>query len=451
MWKKFRFYYWLVTGFVKKHKLVLFPAAVVGALTFFQLPRLLAFMPEAQETVYIGRVGNYVWPTNVPRDIQTKISQGLTAIDSTGDVVPALARDWQVLDEGTTYVFTLADDIYWQDGTPVTAYDVDYRINDVTIDIRDEKTVVFTLAEPFAPFPSILSQPLFKSTEINYFQVVTRDKVLGTGDYSLTKLELEADGSIESMTLENDVQKIIYRFYDTETAAIMAFKLAEIDVVENLSGPTDLASWPTVSVEIDTDRHDYVTMFFNVEDANLNDKKIRQALTYLIPKPEGESLRALSPLSPESWAHNPNVKPYNYSLETAQELVIGLKMDFELELSTTPTFFAMAEEIQRSWEQLGITVKLNVVNLPDTNNYQALLIGQRIPQDPDQYILWHSTQESNITNYQSAKIDKLLEDGRKEIDKDSRREIYLDFQRFLVEDSPAAFIRYLESYTIRRK
>ena len=47
-----------------------------------------------------------------------------------------------------------------------------------------------------------------------------------------------------------------------------------------------------------------------------------------------------------------------------------------------------------------------------------------IPEDPDQYSIWHSTQDAtNITHYESPRIDKLLEDGRSEIDTESRRKI----------------------------
>jgi peptide/nickel transport system substrate-binding protein len=74
------------------------------------------------------------------------------------------------------------------------------------------------------------------------------------------------------------------------------------------------------------------------------------------------------------------------------------------------------------------------------------------PDDPDQYSIWHSTQEAtNITHYENPRIDKLLEDGRSEIDLASRRRIYLDFQRFLVEDSPAAFLYYPATYTVSRR
>ena len=86
------------------------------------------------------------------------------------------------------------------------------------------------------------------------------------------------------------------------------------------------------------------------------------------------------------------------------------------------------------------------------SDYQVLLRSLPIPYDPDQYIYWQSTQENtNISNYSSAKIDKLLEDGRKTLDKEQRQKIYADFQFYLVDDVPAIFLYYPKIYTIKRK
>jgi ABC-type transport system substrate-binding protein len=42
------------------------------------------------------------------------------------DVVPDIARDWEVLDGGRTYVLHLRSDVRWSDGMPVTAEDFEY-------------------------------------------------------------------------------------------------------------------------------------------------------------------------------------------------------------------------------------------------------------------------------------------------------------------------------------
>jgi ABC-type oligopeptide transport system substrate-binding subunit/class 3 adenylate cyclase len=42
------------------------------------------------------------------------------------DIVPDVARSWELLDGGLRYVFNLRGDVYWSDGKPVTAMDFEY-------------------------------------------------------------------------------------------------------------------------------------------------------------------------------------------------------------------------------------------------------------------------------------------------------------------------------------
>jgi peptide/nickel transport system substrate-binding protein len=69
--------------------------------------------------------------------------------------------------------------------------------------------------------------------------------------------------------------------------------------------------------------------------------------------------------------------------------------------------------------------------------------------DPDQYNLWHSLQKEypnlNLSGYEFSRVDILLEDGRREIDKEQRKEEYALFQKYLMDDMPAIFL-YRPSY-----
>ena len=51
---------------------------------------------------------------------------GLAELDCETNVVPHVARSWEVLDGGTRYLFHLRDDVRWTDGTPVTAEDFEW-------------------------------------------------------------------------------------------------------------------------------------------------------------------------------------------------------------------------------------------------------------------------------------------------------------------------------------
>lgn len=446
--KLFRRSYWYLSEFIKKHKVVLLLGVVIGALFVANADTLVNAIPTTK-TFYIGRVGN-ITLSELPTDIQQLMSQGLTQISEDGSAINDLAASIDISENGTVYTVKLKPNLVWSNGEPLMSKDFSLQLPDVSISTPDDKTIVFTLSQPYAPFPVILSQPLLKRVDFKV-GMAKKTHIIGTKTYKLTKI-ISTNQYIDELELESETERRIYRFYPTEAEAVTAFKLGKIDQIDFLTSP-QLEDWPNVEL-IHNDRSTrYLSLFFNTADPDLQNKTVRQMLTYATPKKTDEA-RVISPISKRSWAYNPQVKPYAHNLETAasmhDKLVQGNAKTLNFELTTTPAYADMAQRIADSWQQIGVTTKLKVVAFPDTENYQVLLIGQQIPDDPDQYLLWHSTQPTNITKYQNPKIDKLLEDGRKQLDQEKRKQIYQEFQRFLVEDSPAAFLHELHTYTIKR-
>jgi peptide/nickel transport system substrate-binding protein len=323
-------------------------------------------------------------------------------------------------------------------------------LNDVNVKKPSEEVISFSLETPFSPFPSVISQPILKKITTGRFAKKTQ--IIGLEEYRITEINTY-NGIITSLTLESELKKIHYSFFPTEKDAVTAFKLGKVDKLENLN-TNPLPDWPRTESEFAYQSDRYLALFFNTADSLLQDKSVRQLLAYATPK-TSESHRVISPISTDSWAYNPQVKPYDYNPETAQATLEKLKtnnpnLSLDLVITTTPAYEEMAQKISTSWQQLGINSAVKVVAFPDTSDYQILLIGQQIPSDPDQYALWHSTQSSNITKYKSPKVDKLLEDGRQEQNREVRKQIYQDFQRFLVEDAPAVFLEKLPMFQIHR-
>ncbi|KKR73456.1 MAG: Extracellular solute-binding protein family 5 [Candidatus Woesebacteria bacterium GW2011_GWA2_40_7] len=236
----------------------------------------------------------------------------------------------------------------------------------------------------------------------------------------------------------------------------MGSKKSFPDEITDIFNPSPLDTWKKANVTTFSNAGEFVAIFFNTQDKILADKSIRQALSYAINKERFGGVRAISPISKESWAYNSQVKPYNYDLQKALETIADYKKSsktdtLEIGITTSPILLKQAELIVKDWEALGVKVNLQVFSgIP--SDYQSLLAIFDTPDDPDQYSIWHSTQtETNITRYQNPRIDKLLEDGRSQINIEDRKKTYLNFQRFLVEDSPAAFLYYPVTYKINRR
>jgi ABC-type transport system substrate-binding protein len=450
MLKKFRIWYWIASAFIKKYAVGLTLGTILGILLVLYWHRVARILPFTN-TQHLGRVGT-VTLAQMPLDIQQQVSRGLTKINSKGEWVADVAQTIEPNSDGTVYVVTLKNDVYWPDGSPLTSADIDLTITDVAIQKPDPQTVTFTLKEPFAPFPSILSQPILKKTQQGVFRKKT--VIIGLNQYSISNVETNGQ-YLKKVTLISPNSSLVYHFFPTEDDAVTAFKLGHIDTIQDISA-TYFDNWPHINQQKQAASNRYLGLFFNTSNPVLQDKALRQMLAYATPKATDET-RIISPISRQSWVYNPQVKPYIQNLETAKASLAKLveanpNLSLQLTLTTTPAYVSIAQQIMDAWQQLGVTVQLQIVPVPDINDYQVLLIGQQIPDDPDQYLLWHSTQATtNISKYQSPKIDKLLEDGRREIDKEERKQIYQDFQRFLVEDCPVVFLNQLENYTISRR
>lgn len=440
----------MLAGFIKRHNKLLLLGIVLGVLgtIFFQKYSILIPFPNPTRKIAIVDKPTL---SDIPQVIQEDLSFGLTSILPSGLATPAAISSYEISDSGDKYTINLKQDLFWHDGKPFTSEDINYNFADVEIKPISDYQVEFKLTEPYAPFATTLSQPLFRQKKSGLF--LGRTTLIGLGEAKMTKMRRNGH-LITEIHLKKETENLIYKFYTTQGAAITAFKLGEVDEILELSSPGILSSWPNTIIEKKVHKNRYVALFFNTQDPYLSSKTLRQTLTYAISKKQKNSIRALGPVSPDSFSYNPQVKPYEHNLETARKLLEEDKQDRQnykpkLELTTTLPHLGTAEQIKSQWIELGIDTDVKVVSfIPD--EFQILLIAQESPPDPDQYSLWHSTQATNLTRYDDPKVDKLLEEGRQTLDIKERTKIYQDFQRFLLEDIPAAFLYHHTTYNIKR-
>ncbi len=448
MLKTIRFRIDLYTRFIKKHFLVFTLGTIIGFSIFIAQKQIIRFInTPSLKTENIAVLGLYK-ANNLPLLISNEISLGLTDILPNGRATASAAvSSWNTEDEGKTYRFQIKDDLYWHSGEAFTAEDIDYQISGATLEVVSEKEILIKLKESFSPLPVALEKPIFKKS------------LNGLGQYKVDKITFQK-GYIKTLDispLDSNLKKKRYSFYPNNRDLIWAYKLGEVDQIQNISDTQNLASWPNTEIHprLDTDGR-YLAIFFNTQRDPLTNKRIRQALSYATPK-TNDNNRCLGPISPNSWAYNPSIKKYEFDINHAKELFegeINPEDPFVLNLVTTvPELLEKAESIKKSWEEtLGISVKVTLQSGQIDPDFEVLLAYGSIPKDPDQYSFWHSTQEkTNLTGLNNPRVDKLLEEGRLTQDSQERKRIYQDFQKFLLEESPVIFLSFPEIYTVTRE
>lgn len=425
-------------------KNILFVSA--GIIAIFML---ILILPEIRpgESVSEGIVGIYT-TSNLPPHVINLISMPLVTIDKSGNPQPGLADHWEVNQGASVYKFYLKDNLYWDDSTKVKSKEIKINIPDVAVEYPDDNTIVFKLADSFAPFPTLLASPILKNNTL-----------VGIGKYKVDGVET-THGVLTKLTLQPNLQKdskdptlpvVNIRFYPDEKIARTAFMLGEVDSLFGISGGAELTNTSSVRERGLANYNKLTAVFFNTKDPILSDKNMRRALGVSTPDFTGEQMAKTS--IPEwSWAYNSALKSTRGDLDGAKNYLSKVEngKDSQIILTTTPALAGVGEQIVQSWKLIGISAVLRVESgIPQ--NFQALLISESIPADPDQYSLWHSTQtQTNISQYSSARVDKNLEDGRKTADREKRRELYLDLQKVLQDDLPAVFLYFPKINVIYR-
>ncbi len=110
-----------------------------------------------------------------------------------------------------------------------------------------------------------------------------------------------------------------------------------------------------------------------------------------------------------------------------------------------------AEIIKTQLENIGIRIYIEAYDrgtlerdVIKPRDYEIILFGKAFESIPDPFPFWHSSQRNefglNLTMYENEKVDELLEDIRREMDKEKRNEKLESFQEMITNDTPAIFL-----------
>jgi peptide/nickel transport system substrate-binding protein len=205
-------------------------------------------------------------------DLSALVYSGLMRALPDGTIVPDLASSYQISPDGTTYTFTLRPDATFQDGTPVTAADVVFTVQEiqdpdiksphladwegVQVSSPSARTVVFKLPHAYEPFIEnttlgILPAHIWQNISAEEFPFSPANThPIGSGPYEVASVATDDTGSATRYDLvpfaqyalgEAYVSRITFIFYPSEDAMIKAFNARQIDAIAGIA-PSDLAS-----------------------------------------------------------------------------------------------------------------------------------------------------------------------------------------------------------------
>ena len=474
----------------------------------------------------------------------------------TGEIEPALAESWTFSDDQLNVTFTLRDGLKWSDGVPLTVDDVVFSYNKLylneeipsnardslrvgesralpTVNKLNDRQVLFTINEPFAPFLestglSILPKhileekveqkdregnPLF----LSFWGVDTPpDQLIVNGRYKLKSYATsqriiftrnpeywEKDDQGNSLPY---IEEVVWEIVESTDTSLLQFRSGSLD---SIGVSPDYFSL----LKREEDRGDFTIynggaaygttfMAFNLNQGSrdgqplvtpykskwFNNVNFRRAIAHSINRERminniyrGLGEKQNSPISVQSPFYDPTVEGYEYNTELAKEILLNEGFQYNsngnlLDAENHPVRFALltnagnrireslGSQIKQDLEQIGITVDFTPIafnvlvdKLSNSLDWEAHIIGFTGGNEPNNGInLWAPDGNLHLFNQQpqagrnpiegqqiadwEQEIGDLYIQGAKELDFETRYEIYARTQQLAMEYLPLIYL-----------
>ena len=414
-----------------------------------------------------------------------------------------LADSWTISDDYKKITFNLKQDIKWADDKPFTCEDVLFTWKKVTdpdtrtpygsdyqlvssASCANNHIFIAEYDEPYAPALEtwaslhILPEHLLKNENINdtYFSL----KPTGTNFYALD--EWTTGQQVKLKTNPNSVhgrpllEKKITRIIPDLSSQFMELIAGNIDLM-NINPIQYSRVFPSRSelndkINLYKEMGNGYTYFgFNLKKKPFDDLNIRKAISYAINKEEiingvllGLGEEITSPYKPGTYWENKSINKISFDVSKSRELLEksgyqlnanniyekdGKPLAFEILTNQNKQREMTAVLIQRRLQDIGIDVSIRVIEWASfvnrfikTGEFEAVVLGWSLSLDPDQYSIWHSSQDGpgqfNFIGYNNPRVDTLLENGRKELKNEKRKQIYDEFSKIIYDEQPIIYL-----------
>jgi peptide/nickel transport system substrate-binding protein len=427
------------------------------------------------------------------KEIFFNVFEGLVKPDSDGNIVPAVASEYTVSDDGLTYTFTIRDGVKFHDGTTVTAEDVQYSMSKcadieggnpmipalsiiASVDIVDDTHVAIVLKSADNDF--IANIATVSAAIIPQHNADPAKTAIGTGPYKYV-----SRSPLENVVFEkNDeywgeaayIQNVTFKICSNSDTIPMEFEGGSIDMMTHLTN--------AVRQQIDTNKFDVQAgtmnlvqaLYLNHDFEPFSNEDVRKAMCYAVDREaildfvsDGEGVIIGSSMYPNfrKYYDASLADAYPHDVEKAKELLkkAGYENGFTFEI-TVPSNYTQhvqtATVIKEQLAEVGITANIKQVDwdtwLSDTyigRDYHATVIGVDAAQLTASSLLarFVSDAGNNFTNYKSNAYDNAYMQALEERDEATQTEMFKECVKMLSDDAANVYIQDLPEFVALSK
>lgn len=415
------------------------------------------------------------------REVLFNIFEGLVKASPDGSVTPAIASNYDVSEDGTTYTFTLREGVTFHNGQTVTVEDVVYSLercagseNDGTplvsafsnvsdIKADGDSRVVVTLAEPSTEFINSLTAAIIPKDS----GATIASDLIGTGPFQFVSYAPQ-----DSLVMKKydgywgegaQLDEVTFKIIPDVNSLVVGLKGGTLDMVVHL--PNTLLK----EVENDFTVHQNTmnivqALYLNNAVEPFGSELVRQAMYYAINVDEiidfvcnGAGVATGTSMYPNQQQYfMPELaENYQQDVEKAKELLAqaGYPDGFSMTITAPSNYAQHMDTAQVLIEQLkavGITAELVPVEW-DTwvsdvyrgRNYQSTVCG--IAADDmtarEMLVRYMSDNRKNFIAFNDAEYDDVLNRAMASTDDAEQTELYKRAEEILNEKAASLWIQ----------
>jgi peptide/nickel transport system substrate-binding protein len=419
-----------------------------------------------------------------------QLYDSLLFINDEGVVEPALATEWTVSEDGTTYTFTLRQGVTFHNGeafnaqavvfswergkNPENQYATDWSTATSVVAV-DELTVEVKTEGPQPLLLRVIAQS-WAMVPPGYVGEVGEEAFLqspvGTGPFKLVEL-VEGDRIVmeknENYWREGYplIDQLIFRPIPESSTRVAAIQTGEVDIVTRLSAEEadtlrDQEGIEVISYPVD---RVYYIAFNNMTtgvDQPTMDANVRLAMNYAVDVPaiidaifNGNGRPAVGLLTPDNWGYDDTIQPYGYDPEMARTLLAeagyadGFEMDMACPAGAYTNFEQVCEAVQGYLGEVGIQTNLEIMESgafwdleaekqlpPLFGDSWSATIGEALPR-----LIGALTGEgASFSAWSDPTIIDLINEISVTVDDEARAALYGELQSYMRENPPFIYL-----------
>ena len=415
------------------------------------------------------------------REVLFNVFEGLVKPNSNGDLIPAVASDYSINEDGTVYTFTLREGVKFHNGKTVTVQDVKASLDKCAgtesgeplvaafssvkeVNTPDDKTIEVLLNEPDTDFLPNMTAAILPADHLD-----ASVELIGTGPYKYVSRSPQENIVLESFDdywgekakIKNVVLKIVA---DADTI-VMNLEGGSIDLMARLS--TTQASQLSDKFDIYEGTMNLVqAVYLNNAVEPFNDPKVRQALCYAVDiqqimdfVSDGKGTETGSSMFPAFGKYYMKELNDIYNTDTAKAKQLlaeaGYPDGFTFTISVPSNYqqhVDTAQVIKEQLKEIGVTANINLIEwdswLNDVyigRNFEATVIGVDASTLTASAMLGRFVSDSgkNFINYNNPEYDAAYAVAFTSTDDDVRTQKYKECERILAEDAANVYIQDL--------